>query len=284
MQRGLVMGSKFLSPSSPSPLSLQSPKTNLNLHRLKTLFNTLSILNILWIIYTMITVELTLNYNHIDGVLGSNGRIFFPSQLLPFTIGLCSFIRVTYLRFELFRSPEDTEPSLSVEEENIERKRASTSPRGKHWLQAFSPSSPTSYHSNEGYGRHNGYKEYGRESPEFHHRPNGGNETVFDNNALDPEMQQAGKMWRYLCAWLPWLHATSHWFGREKHEVKHDNAATSGVDWEGKGVDCEGKGGDRQGKGVDVEGKGNKKRSTTGLPFERDPNLPAMNSKNFTIC
>lgn len=46
----------------------------------------------------MILVEFTLNYNHVKEVLGPDGRIYFPSQLIPMIIGAFTFCRVVYKR------------------------------------------------------------------------------------------------------------------------------------------------------------------------------------------
>ena len=147
----------------------------------------------------MVMVETTLNYNHIDGVLGRNGRIFFPSQLLPFVIGLCSFVRVVYLRFELFRSPQDIKPSLAVGPQTPTR--VPTMPHGKDWLKAFSP----------------GIHHEGGHKPEM--------KDNFENSQVDLELMDQPRWWRYLCAWLPWLHASSRWFKHDKPE--HETVATS---------------------------------------------------------
>lgn len=60
---------------------------------------------------------------------------FFPSQLLPMVIGLCSLLRVLYLRLEKWRSPGDTKPSLATKPETPTR--AATKPSGKDWLRVL---------------------------------------------------------------------------------------------------------------------------------------------------
>jgi hypothetical protein len=147
--------------------------------------------------------ENTLAYNQIESVLGSNGRIFFPSQLLPMTIGLCSLIRILYLRFERWRSPEDIKPSLADTPETPTR--AATVPKGKGWLRAFAP------------GTHvDGTK------PTVTH--------MFEDSDLDESMVNQSVRWRYLVAWLPWLQATSVWFKNERSERFQNGISTDRKD------------------------------------------------------
>jgi hypothetical protein len=159
--------------------------------RLKWSFYFLRIGNLFWIIFSIIMCENTLNYNYIEEVLGSNGRIFFPSQLLPMVISLCSLLRILYICFERWRSPEDIKPSLA--NTPYAPTRAATVPRGKGWLKIFSSRT----HAD---GTHQEAKE------------------IFEDSDLDPDLVDQPAWWRYLVAWLPWLQAASHWFKEEKPE------------------------------------------------------------------
>ena len=97
---------------------LQKTKKNLTSsspNRLLFLFNALRILNFLWILWSMLLTEFTLNYNHIKSVLGPGGRIYFPSQLIPMIIGSVSFVRLMYKLLEQRRDPLDgDDPSLPL--------------------------------------------------------------------------------------------------------------------------------------------------------------------------
>jgi len=172
--------------------------TGFNYFQLKWIFYVLRIVNLFSIIFSMIMVERTLQYNHIESVLGSNGRIFFPSQLLPFTIGLCSLVRVMYLRFEMWRSPEDIKPSLA-DNQSLPT-RAATTPRGKRWLKVFAPRTQIE-----------GASSIARRT--------------FENSDVDPDMRDQATWWRYLVAWSPWLYAVSYWFKEQKEE--YGNIATT---------------------------------------------------------
>lgn len=58
--------------------------------------------NILWLLFSAVMVECTLNFNSIGGVLGGMGRkntLALPGQLLPFLIGLLGFVHLIYTIF-----------------------------------------------------------------------------------------------------------------------------------------------------------------------------------------
>lgn len=53
--------------------------------------------NLAWLLWSIITVEMTLNLNHVKGVLGgSNNTLASPGQLLPFLVGFCGILRTCY--------------------------------------------------------------------------------------------------------------------------------------------------------------------------------------------
>ncbi|KAK3333047.1 hypothetical protein B0T19DRAFT_115426 [Cercophora scortea] len=70
---------------------------------LKYMYYFLRVANLFWLIFSAVTVEMTLNYNHIAGVLGGrhDGQLQLPSQLLPFLLGMFSFIRILYQIFKV---------------------------------------------------------------------------------------------------------------------------------------------------------------------------------------
>ena len=137
----------------------------------------------------MVTCEFTLNYNHVKEVLGENGRIFFPSQLIPMVIGACGLVRVSYLRIGQWRSPTDSKPSLDSVPSTPTRKV--TLPKGKSFFKIFAPATQYSASGHlEGEGK----------------RPN------IEDDKVDEEMVGKPPWWRYLVSWLPWLQAATQWW------------------------------------------------------------------------
>lgn len=59
--------------------------------------------NITWIGFCILTIELTLKENHMQGVMSTSNSVGLPSQLIPMLIGLFSFCRVLWLIFRDFR-------------------------------------------------------------------------------------------------------------------------------------------------------------------------------------
>jgi len=106
-------------------------------------------------------------------------------------IGLCGLLRILYIRFEKWRSPEDIKPSLS--DRPTTPTRAATVPRGKGWLRAFAPRT-----------------EIEGTAPKA--------KDTFEDGDLDIDMIHQPAWWRYFVAWLPWLHAASSWFKQEGRE------------------------------------------------------------------
>ena len=73
--------------------------TNIS-HRLDFLFNIFRVFNLFWIIFCGASIEVTLNENHILQALSMNGKIAYPSQLIPLIVGALSFLRVLWLIHE----------------------------------------------------------------------------------------------------------------------------------------------------------------------------------------
>lgn len=72
-------------------------------NRLKFIYTFLRWGNLGWLLLSAVTVECTLNFNHVHGVLGGkhDGGLQLPSQLLPFLVGLFSFVRILYQLFKV---------------------------------------------------------------------------------------------------------------------------------------------------------------------------------------
>lgn len=127
----------------------------------------------------MILVECTLNFNHVQGVLGPGGRIFFPSQLIPMIIGAFSFVRLMYRILEKWRDPDD-EPSLP-QDSPISGTRQEF-PRGGKIYKIFAP--PTNA---------------------VHPSPAGPEDMPPEDNDMDYILVGQRPLIRYLISWLPWL-------------------------------------------------------------------------------
>lgn len=133
-------------------------------------------INVVWLIFSILAVEFTLNFNHVLSVLGGpNSMISLPTQLLPLLIGVFGFVRVVWLKVKELRS-FDAVPAQR--EENVSMRSDRTIRNSANVLQLFSPAL-ASYSP----------PEYKTETP-------GGE--VMDSAARSPLV-------RYLYAWLPWL-------------------------------------------------------------------------------
>ncbi|KAK5655575.1 hypothetical protein OQA88_5506 [Cercophora sp. LCS_1] len=65
---------------------------------LSWMFQTLRVGALVWLVWSAVTAEVTLNLNHVSGVLDGrhDGELQLPGQFLPFLVGLFSFIRTCY--------------------------------------------------------------------------------------------------------------------------------------------------------------------------------------------
>ncbi|KAK5104630.1 hypothetical protein LTS08_002521 [Lithohypha guttulata] len=110
----------------------------------------LCVFNLWWIIFAMVVIEFTLDENRATGVLITNARtadtrILEPSQLLPMLIGTFSFIRILFIAFEHWRSPDgDITPSLGRNASNRNAKAKRDSMQGLNILKLFSSSNAKS--------------------------------------------------------------------------------------------------------------------------------------------
>jgi hypothetical protein len=72
-------------------------------------------------------VEMTLIWNHVTQVLGPNGQITYPAQLLPMMIGALSFLRICWLLFQRWQNPPE---ECGEEDEATPRAPPNTSQAG----------------------------------------------------------------------------------------------------------------------------------------------------------
>ncbi len=124
----------------------------------------------------MITVEFTLIYNHVVSVLGPQGRIYFPSQLIPMIIGAFTLTRLLYKKLEKVRGGIDVDPTV-IRVATIDGS-PQPMPSRRSILKLFAP--PTS-----------------QVQPGTNHVP--------EDEDIDPQMDGKPAWTRYLVAYLPWL-------------------------------------------------------------------------------
>ncbi|KAE9379835.1 hypothetical protein N431DRAFT_476914 [Stipitochalara longipes BDJ] len=152
--------------------------TGFNYHELQTIYKALRILNFAWLVYSVLLIEFTLNFNNVTAVLGgpNSNELHLPGQMLPLLIGAFGFVRICFLVFSDWRSPGDVEPSLSNDEKTRMRLEARTM-HAKDLPLAFSPAMR-------------------REETMRRER---------DPGEVDGFERGRGWMARYLVSWLPWL-------------------------------------------------------------------------------
>jgi len=152
------------------PGKLSHIRTSSNILRLAIIHKVLLFGNLFWLIFSALTVELTLNFNHANLVLGGQS-LSLPSQLLPFLVGLFGFIRTSYVFVQkkwINISPAETLPtSRNVGSDVL---RADPAPGGRR---RFGP-------------------------------------RVLSNISELGRRQQRSWPIRYLVAWLPWLSLLDH--------------------------------------------------------------------------
>jgi hypothetical protein len=156
--------------------------------------------NLLWLIFSGLLVEFTLTFNHITAVLGGphDNELHLPSELLPLLMGAFGFVRICWLKFEDWRSPGDTDPSLAKSDDLPHRSR--TLRFGKRMLQVFSASLA---------------KDEARKAEH-------------DANEVDELEKNKSRISRYLVAWLPWLSLLKHW-RNETLQIQQKAQFVSGV-------------------------------------------------------
>ncbi|EXJ89136.1 hypothetical protein A1O3_02200 [Capronia epimyces CBS 606.96] len=74
----------------------QDSTINLTKRELTKWYIALSCFNLFWIVFAILSIEFTLNLNHMNNVVGSMGLVG-PGQLIPLAIGLLSLTRVLWI-------------------------------------------------------------------------------------------------------------------------------------------------------------------------------------------
>ena len=164
--------------------------------RLKFIYRLFRAANFLWIVFSMIMIEMTLNYNHIKSVLGPGDRIYFPSQLIPMIIGAFSFCRLVYKVYEKWRDPDD-EPSLGVDLPLVPSQSHQSFPhRFRSFGKIFAP--PT----------------------ELVHPPPSPKDMVPEDDDLDELLKNERPWVRYVISYIPWI---SLFYHRRAEEIVNKN-------------------------------------------------------------
>ena len=146
-------------------------------------------------------VEMTLIWNHVTQVLGPNGNISYPAQLLPMLIGVLGFLRVCWLLFKRWWYPEedncDENEAAPEKQDGSSRAPPDTSQVGLGLLTsptAYSPS-PTAVNGQDYYN---------------------GNE------------RRRSLVKRYLVAYLPWLSQSDFWKNPKGHRSLQNSLEENG--------------------------------------------------------
>jgi hypothetical protein len=143
--------------------------------------------------YSVLMVEMTLNYNHVTAVLGGpdDNELHLPSELLPLLIGAFGFLRTCWLKFEEWRSPSCADPSVAASPPARAR-RSRTMRLGVRVFQAFSESLAA----------------------------DAGRRAEHEAAELDELERGRPRPERYLVAWLPWLSLLGRWRNDAEHEAE----------------------------------------------------------------
>jgi hypothetical protein len=177
-------------------------------HRLKFLFKMFRVLNLFWIIFCAIMVEMTLTKNNMLQMLAQHSQIQYPAQLLPLLIGGLSFIRVLWLIYAEGRDRVKVEKTSN--QERFNRHETMTKPTlrngyglGREFWKILSPANRP------------------RDAPIFE---------------VEPVLPAMLRPWhhRYLVALFPWLSAFESW------RLSGPNGGSSDVEGEATGEVREG--------------------------------------------
>jgi hypothetical protein len=165
-------------------------------------------------------VELTLNWNHVTQVLGPNGNLTYPAQLLPLMIGALSFLRICWLLFKRWQFPEQQD--CCEEKNQVAPQRTGMCSRGA----PFDIDTPQ-----VGLGGLGGLGLLSSPSAHAHHKgPT--NAVVGQQEEYNTRMvRHRNPVKRYLVAYLPWLSQFEFWKTPPKGHGNHPpHSSTVGED------------------------------------------------------
>lgn len=176
-----------------------------------------SVFNFCWMLFMMFLVEITLNENHIQGVLGAQGRVstttlLQPGQFLPMLIGTFSFTRCLFIAFELYRYPDgDITPSLGRAKSRHEVKVKADAKRASNVFKMFSQ-------ANEEADEEQNLVENSPKQP-----------AEAEDDPFTTFHQRLTPLERVMITWLPWLSLLYFWPWRKDRGVpvsQHDDQAS----------------------------------------------------------
>lgn len=159
----------------------------------------LSTFNFIWMLFVATLIEITLNENHIQQVLGAQGPqstviLLQPGQLLPMLIGTFSFTRCLFIAFELYRHPDgDISPSLGRADSKREHDAKADAKRASNVFKMFSAANEVSEEE------HGLVERAAKEA---------------SDKATDPYLnfhQRLTPFQKVMVTWLPWLSLLFFW-------------------------------------------------------------------------
>ncbi|MCJ1284192.1 hypothetical protein MMC26_003523 [Xylographa opegraphella] len=173
-------------------------ETGLSHNELDILFKVLSIGNLIWMIFAVLMVEMTLNYNRVGNVINLVDT-FYPAQLLPMLIGAFGLIRILFLLAWSFYDPENKEQGES----------ATAPPEDAHG----NLSAENKIREVELQGGDEKSQIYAKEVPSSSTQSPITPGTAILGHDEDHNVVSIRRsaLRRYLVAWLPWLSQFSFW-------------------------------------------------------------------------
>ncbi|EXJ95376.1 hypothetical protein A1O1_00497 [Capronia coronata CBS 617.96] len=172
----------------------QDSSVNLTKRELTKWYIGLSCFNLAWIVYAIVSIEFTLNLNHMNNVIGTSGLVG-PGQLIPLAIGLLSLTRVLYI---LSRQHIPW----------LRKKNRGSNDDDDSQVGHFSPTSDRNYIAGIGLTMTNTQTIYSPHSSSPGQTPSvdrGSISTLPPLPAIAAPSQRRSLPHRILLAWLPWL-------------------------------------------------------------------------------
>ena len=150
----------------------------------------------------MAMVELTVQWNHVLDVLGPNGNISYPGQLIPLMIGSLSFVRILWLLYQKWRNPTE---DRCAENEATQQKRSGAAGGSTDTPQV-------------GLGLRAGPSPYSLAT----------NAVIEGDNYDDSVARNRSIMLRYTVAYVPWLSQFELWKNPKGHRRLRSSMEESG--------------------------------------------------------
>lgn len=169
-------------------------------------------LNLVWLLFCAITVECTLNFNHVYGVLGGpdGSQLQLPGQLLPFLIGTFSFVTLLYLLLQ--EKVGHHQPRRAMAYNNIQQQQQE---RHQQYRRPETPTTPLPASHAAAPDADVRFDSLEIVEPDPATPGGGGGRghpgmEPIRQDSLDPKERGRPTLVRYLVAWLPWLGVIQH--------------------------------------------------------------------------